>query len=157
MSENIGPQRILVVDDDDLVAITFKAAFEKLGLPPAVRVADGVDAVSLLADGAQFDVIVTDIYMPQMDGLELVQHLAKIDYPGAVIIMTGIDFIRLLCDQGVEPPVQVDPETEALTLDLKSLLDEGEHVNLIRVMSKPFRLAELAEALVEAGVDLGTP
>jgi len=145
---------VLLVDDDDLIDATFRAAFEKLGLPPVVRVADATDAVALLADGKHFDVIFTDLYMPVMDGIELVQHLGKIAYGGAVVMMTGIDFIRLLRDKNLDAPVQIDAETEALSLDLDAILGDGETVNLIRVMRKPFRLEELTEALRDAGVSL---
>lgn len=156
MVEQSIPPRILVVDDDDLIDAIFEAALPKLGLPAAVRVADGTDAVALLDDGQVFDVIFTDIYMPQMDGIELLQHLAKTGYPGAVILMTGVDFIRMLQDNGLDAPVTVDPETNSVTLNREGLFGEGEDVNLVHTMGKPFQLADLAAAMTSAGWPVST-
>jgi len=143
--------RILVVDDDDMVAAIFETALTELGLPAAERVADGADAIALLDAGQAYDIIFTDIYMPQVDGIELLQHLARTGFPGAVVLMTGVDFIRMLQDQGLEAPVTLDAETGEVTLKTDGLFGADERINLVRVMGKPFRLAELAAAFAAAG------
>jgi CheY-like chemotaxis protein len=60
--------RILVVDDDSLV----RTALERCLGDHQVTLADGADAAMALLDaGAQFDLILCDLMMPDMTGMEL--------------------------------------------------------------------------------------
>ena len=48
--------------------------------------------------------------------------------------------------------MRIAPETEEMTLDLGSIFGPEEGLNLVTVISKPFRLAELTQALLDASV-----
>ncbi len=81
------PKKILLVDDDrfllDMYAIKFtKANYE-------VKTADSTDAgLKLVRDGYIPDIILSDIVMPGMDGLEMVEAIKKEGLaPKATIIM----------------------------------------------------------------------
>lgn len=79
--------RILLVDDDSLVvkAFTRLLAGEGHEVMPA---GDGTEAIRLLAE-APFDVVVCDISMPGMSGLDLLRHIRANDLDVPVILMTG--------------------------------------------------------------------
>ena len=49
-------------------------------------------------------------------------------------------------------PIRIAPETEEMTLDLGSIFGPEEDFNLVTVISKSFRLAELTKALLDASV-----
>jgi two-component system KDP operon response regulator KdpE len=65
--------RILVVDDEAAIRKVVRDALEKAGNEVETAV-DGEEAATLF-DGAPFDLVVTDLNMPKMDGLELVRYI----------------------------------------------------------------------------------
>jgi CheY-like chemotaxis protein len=80
----VKSQRILVAEDepsvrDFLVRGLTHAGYEVLG------VADGVSALEALSQSA-FDLLITDIVMPQLDGISLALKVTD-DYPGTRILM----------------------------------------------------------------------
>jgi len=80
--------RVLLVDDEDLVRIATAEMIRDLGHSVTDAVG-AIDALTLLADGLEADVVVTDYMMPGMDGGELARRLAQ-TYPHiAVLLITG--------------------------------------------------------------------
>ncbi|MBW2272219.1 MAG: response regulator [Deltaproteobacteria bacterium] len=83
-SERLGGLRILVVDDDAGICITLKEILSSVGC--SVETAgDGVEALACL-DAASFDLLLTDVVMPKMDGHELYLALQK-DRPDLPVLM----------------------------------------------------------------------
>lgn len=81
------PVRILVVDDETDVAESLAQLLVREGY--YVRTAkDGEDALSQFIS-TPFDVVITDMRMPKMDGLELTKELKKIYRYTDVIVITG--------------------------------------------------------------------
>ena len=84
-NENV---RILLVDDDPVVLEVMKSIIASYGFALATA-NDGQQALAKL-QGDQFSIIITDINMPIMDGMELLQHV-KDHYPKiGVIVVTGL-------------------------------------------------------------------
>lgn len=82
-----GTKCVLVVDDNPVDARLAGRLLEKSGME-VVYAADGFKALDLL-QSKNVDVVLTDMLMPDMDGLELVDALRS-DYPGIpAILMTG--------------------------------------------------------------------
>ncbi len=67
--------RILVVDDEAAIRKVVRDALEKAGYTVETAI-DGDEASRLLEDG-EFDLVVTDLNMPNLDGLELVRHMRR--------------------------------------------------------------------------------
>lgn len=114
--------RILIVDDEAAVREFVARALRHHGYEADVA-EDGLAALEKLARD-EFDLLITDIVMPGMDGIELALKVAK-DYPRtAILMMTGY---------AVE-------KQRAYGLE-----------NLIhRVISKPFDLRQIRDAAEEA-------
>ena len=78
---------ILVVDDDDFFSTLLVNMLEADG--HKISTADnGVEALKLLMH-KRVDVILTDILMPHMDGVEFILALSKSEHPAPVIAMSG--------------------------------------------------------------------
>ena len=92
------PLRVLIVDDEaparnrvrDLLS---DCAF-KMPLEIAGEAENGKCALAMLPE-CEADVVLLDIRMPEMDGLEVAQHLRKLDEPPAVIFTTAYDAYAL--------------------------------------------------------------
>jgi len=78
---------VLVVDDDATVAEFCRRALSDAG--HAVLIASsGEDALAAL-DGHEIDVVLSDVRMPGMDGLELLRHISRGNTGPDVVLMTG--------------------------------------------------------------------
>ncbi len=67
---------VLVVDDDPLVLLSTAAMLDDLGYT-AVKAASGAEALEVLGSSRRIDVVVTDLAMPLMTGLELAQQIKQ--------------------------------------------------------------------------------
>src|SRR5437588_2619245 len=81
--------RALVVDDESTVRYTVRGILEHLGLD-VTEAGDGVEALEKLDAGIDFHLVVSDILMPRMDGLELLKKIKLRPAPQPkVIVMTA--------------------------------------------------------------------
>ena len=81
---------VLVIDDD----ASFRRLMEKGIARSGFKVFSAEDGMSglRLFNSVQPDVVITDIFMPEMDGLEVINALAKAGQVHKVIALTGKDF-----------------------------------------------------------------
>ncbi len=116
---------ILVVDDDDVIRDTL---CELLSADYSCQTANTAEDALAKLEAQGFDVVLTDISMPGLNGKELLQKVVEL-YPGTtVIIISGYS------DQG----------------EAESLLSHGAFDYLL----KPFRL-EVVEESVKRAVEVG--
>jgi two-component system chemotaxis response regulator CheY len=81
--------RVLVVDDEDLVRNLVVTFLSKLG-HSCLTAVDGVDALDKLK-GNKIDVVITDIKMPNMDGITLTSEILT-QYPDLpIMVMTAFE------------------------------------------------------------------
>jgi signal transduction histidine kinase/ActR/RegA family two-component response regulator len=80
--------RILLVEDDPRVRTATVGALEDLDYDP-VACSGGAEAIALFA-GQEFDLVISDVIMPEMTGPELIKHLkANYERDFAVLFVTG--------------------------------------------------------------------
>ena len=117
--------RILVIDDEPTLA---KVLVRQLGKLHDVRaVTSGREALDLLEQGEHFDVILSDLLMPDVTGMDLHDEVTRL-YPGLeqrIIFMTGgaftpraREFVAQSANRFLEKPIDVP----ALTASLRELL-----------------------------------
>jgi two-component system cell cycle response regulator CpdR len=106
--------RILLAEDDDSMRQYLARALEKSGYE-VVAVDRGTAALPLI-ENEHFDLLLTDIVMPEMDGIELAQHVAQSSPSTRVMFITGFAAVTLRAGR-------VAPEA--------------------KVLSKPFHLRDL--------------
>jgi DNA-binding NarL/FixJ family response regulator len=87
-----SPVRVLVVDDQALARTGLRMVLEvEPDLVVVGEASDGVEAVAMAATTSP-DVILMDVRMPRMDGLEATRRIVRTDVPGPqVLVLTTFD------------------------------------------------------------------
>lgn len=83
-----GPLRILAVEDDPFCQHLIRHIVNSLNVGQVEIVADGVDAVINMSTGA-FDLILMDIQLPRLDGLQAAQNIRKFNRRTPIVSMTS--------------------------------------------------------------------
>ena len=123
--KKLEKSRILIVDDEQVARDNLQHYFKSLG--HTVQVAgDGVEALGQVESSDHFDVMVTDLKMDKMDGLTLIEKVAKLSPETNMIMVTGyatvsnaVDAMRKGATHYLSKPVQLD--------ELKNTVDEILH------------------------------
>ncbi len=112
--KKLEKSRILIVDDEQVARDNLQHYFKGLG-HTVQGAANGVEALQQVEDGDHFDVVITDLKMDQMDGLTLIEKIAKISPETNVIMVTGyatvsnaVDAMRKGATHYLSKPVQLD-------------------------------------------------
>jgi CheY-like chemotaxis protein len=121
--------RILIIDDDQAVRTATKIALEASGFD-VVTVADGKSGLAEIVK-QQFDVVIVDLFMPGMDGLETTKAIRELSPRMAIITASGFMF-------GGKCP------------EMPLFQDLAEEAGAISTLYKPFRPKELLEAVQKA-------
>ncbi|MFF6999835.1 response regulator [Streptomyces sp. NPDC008313] len=87
-----GP-RVLVVDDQTLIRTGFRLILTTRGIEVAGEAADGAEAVAAAAE-LRPDVVLMDIRMPHMDGLEAARRILEREPGCRVLMLTTFDLDR---------------------------------------------------------------
>ena len=157
---------LLLVDDEEEVieAIVKKVKWEELGFQVAGHANNGFKAMDMLEE-MQPDVVMTDIRMPYMDGLELCAHI-KAKYPATkILLFTGFDdfeyakeAVHLEIEEYILKPLNAVEITEVFKR-LKEKLDyeisEKRNTDLLKKYyadSLPMLQANLYTTLIEGRI-----
>ena len=113
--------RILLAEDDEAMRTYLARALERTGYK-VTAVDNGAAALPLL-DAEPFDLLLTDIVMPEMDGIELAQKAAEIAPGIRVMFITGFSAVALKA--GRKSP---DAKVLSKPFHLKDLVAEVERM-----------------------------
>lgn len=110
--------RILLIDDDDIVTQTLAMILRTDGhiVTPA---SNGIDALKIFSENT-FDLIITDLFMPQMSGWDIIRRIRLVSTDIPVIVLTG--------------------SIEAITSSPSHSFDE---LGVVDLLMKPVRMADL--------------
>jgi two-component system response regulator AtoC len=86
-------RRVLVVDDEENIRLVLRTLLKKHGYD--VEVADGGEAALAALEAFDPDVILTDVRMPRMGGLDLLGALKAKQHPATVIVMSAYGNVDL--------------------------------------------------------------
>src|SRR4051812_31151421 len=80
--------RILVVDDQEMMRDSLATTLVREG-HEVIAAGDGAAAITRLSSGTRFDLLITDLKMPKMTGLELLTEVKKLRPELPVVLMTA--------------------------------------------------------------------
>lgn len=99
---NVQSRSFLVIDDEPFIQTLVVRLLRQLGATAVATAANGIEALAHLDSAApQPDVLLIDLTMPEMGGVELMRHLADRGYKGAVILVSGADPETLAIAEGM--------------------------------------------------------
>jgi DNA-binding NtrC family response regulator len=136
-----APTRVLVVDDEESLRFFLTRGLRKAGF--AVDEAEnGTAAIERLSSVA-YDVVLTDIVMPDVSGLDVLSAVHELDKDAVVILMTAhgtvnnaIDALRLGAFDYLEKPFELKELTARIERGLKRRTVERENRKLRFLVSK---------------------
>lgn len=81
--------KVMIVEDDPMVAMINEQFVNRSGeFSVAYKCNNGEDALKIL-DGSPVDLIIMDVYMPRLDGIETLKKIREKDIPVSVIMVTA--------------------------------------------------------------------
>lgn len=122
--------RILLAEDEDAMRAYLERALTNAGYEVSA-VDRGTDAVPLLETG-DFDLLLSDIVMPEMDGIELAQRCAAISPRTKVMFITGFAAVSLRASRE-QPAAKVLSKPfhlRDLVLEVERMFEEADAARL---------------------------
>ena len=128
MSQSLNLGRVLVIDDDPLMLHAIELQLTRLNVTDVVICESASEGLMKVFDPHQsdFSLVICDLQMPVMDGVEFVRRLADGGYSGGLMLLSGED---------------------ARTLQAATLLAKTYRLNFLGSLSKPVPLDKLRQAL----------
>jgi CheY-like chemotaxis protein len=118
----------MVVDDDSYSQELFTEMLTALGIENIRTASSGRIALSTLAKLPHPpDLLICDVFMPDMDGIEFLSELAKRNFQGGIVLVSGMD-IRMM--------------------DIAREMAVADGLKLLGAYAKPVPQAELGRALI---------
>ncbi len=133
MKKDLSELSILIIDDDEFILSTVVMTLELVGVTNVITCKNGLDALTMIDSGQVIDVIMLDLNMPVMDGVEVLRNLALRKYFGDILLFSGED-TRIL-------------------KSVKNLADEHK-LNVLGSLSKPVSANDLFEKLARIELKL---
>lgn len=116
--------RILIVEDTRLMRDSMVDVLTELD-HQVVTAENGAEAVDMIAAGQVFDLIITDIIMPEMDGIEAIMEVQTMSPETPIIAISG----------------------GSARLEKAAGLDTAKRLGAVAVLEKPFEIDSLLAAI----------
>jgi CheY-like chemotaxis protein len=123
MSAHPRQKRILIVDDESIVAYFLMEGLKGLGEAYDVRTSGSAESALKLMAHAHFDLAVVDCQLPGLDGLGLIRRLREVSPDTQTIVITAYSSLQLE--------------------------EEARQLRTARYLEKPFRIEELIYTIEE--------
>jgi DNA-binding NtrC family response regulator len=148
--------KILVVDDQDMMRDSLAATLVREG-HEVIAATDGAAAVTRL-NGGKFDLMITDLKMPKMTGIELLAEAKKLRPEMPVVLMTAfatvntaVEAMKLGAYDYIQKPFDGDEIKHLVdrTLEHNRLIRENQALRSMAEVSSPRPLIGSGEAMAE--------
>jgi two-component system nitrogen regulation response regulator NtrX len=129
--------KILVIDDEKSIRITLKDILEHEGLEVDLA-SNGPEAIEIFRS-ADYDVILCDIKMPDMDGLEVLEKIQDISRDVPVIMISGhgtIDTAVEAIKKGAFDFIEKPPDLNRLLITIRNAMDKTNLITETKVLKR---------------------
>ncbi len=132
--------RVMIVDDEIRIrqGLSRLIEWEEYGLEIAGEAINGVDALKKLEEN-HISVIITDIKMPVMDGIELIKEINKRKLDVRIIVLSGFDdfsFVKNAMKLGAENYLLKPVNKEELINTIRDMLEDMESKRISDIQSR---------------------
>ena len=79
--------KVLVVDDSETIRKQIQFCLERQGIN-TVLAEDGAEGIDIYWKNKDIDLILTDLYMPVIDGIEMIARIKRLGYRGPVVVIS---------------------------------------------------------------------
>jgi two-component system, NtrC family, nitrogen regulation response regulator NtrX len=143
--------KILIVDDDKSIRKTLRdiLEFEKYEIDEAI---DGVDCIVKMKQST-FDIIIMDVKMPRMDGMEAIEKIQNISPDTPVVMISGhgnIDTAVEAVKKGAFDFIQKPPDLNRLLITLRNALDKSNLITEKKVLQRKVSHSKVQEIIGES-------
>ena len=125
MEYNFVSKTILIVEDEEVSRFFFNKALKKTQAN-LFFVNDGVEAVKMIQENTEIDVVLMDIRLPRMNGIEATLRIKEINPEMPIIIQTAYgmssakeEAIKSGCDDFITKPIHMETLLSLLQKHLK--------------------------------------
>jgi len=123
-------QKILIADDSAFMRLYLKRILAETGYKDTIEVADGREML-IRYEQERPDLVILDVIMPDMDGLEALHELMRIDPKANVMMVTAVgqEYMKKECDEaGVKGYITKPFKEEEIAETLAKVIDPGKKV-----------------------------
>ncbi len=152
---------VLLVDDDFIMHRVTTTILSDLGIKKVRNALSGPKALEILSDHPdETELIICDLNMPEMDGVEFMRHLAQQQYSNSLILTSGEDIriLRTVEKLALEHDLKVvgvieKPVTPAKINEIMETFDQISSEGT-KILTDIFRVEEFVEALKHDQLDV---
>ena len=143
--------KILVIDDERPIRRTLCEIleFEKFEVDQAENGEDGLK----MAQENEYDVILCDIKMPKMDGMEVLEKIKELDYDSTIVMISGHGTIDTAVDalkKGAFDYLPKPPDLNRLLVTVRNAMNKKELVQETKVLKKKLNKVKSANIIGES-------
>ena len=140
--------KILVIDDERPIRRTLCEIleFEKFEVDQAENGEDGLK----MAQENEYDVILCDIKMPKMDGMEVLEKIKELDYDSTIVMISGHGTIDTAVDalkKGAFDYLPKPPDLNRLLVTVRNAMNKKELVQETKVLKKKLNKVKSANII----------
>ncbi|HLP93422.1 MAG TPA: sigma-54 dependent transcriptional regulator [Saprospiraceae bacterium] len=144
--------RILIVDDEVPIRRTLRDILEFEGYD-VDEASDGLECIAKVQKD-KYDVVITDIKMPKMDGIEALERLQILSPETPVIMVSGhgtIDTAVEAVKKGAFDFISKPPDLNRMLITVRNALDRSELVNTTQVLRKQVKSSKGVTMIGDSG------
>lgn len=132
---------ILIVDDEQIIRNVLKRKLEQTTSYTVFTADDGIPALEIFREN-QIDMVVSDLLMKDMDGIDLLRNLKQINPQVPVIIITGygtlddaIEAIHLGAEDFIKKPFDINEVIETIDKTFRKMAEEADQREVIKFIA----------------------
>jgi YesN/AraC family two-component response regulator len=137
----VAEKSILVVDDEQIIRNVLKRKLEQTTSFNVFTASDGVPALEIFKN-EKIDLVISDLLMTEMNGIELLRSLKRINPRVPVIIVTGygtlddaIEAIHLGAEDFIKKPFDINEVIETIEKTFRKMAEQADQLEVIKFIT----------------------
>ena len=155
--------KVLVIDDEESVCSSLSSVLEDEGFE-VYRALDGKEGLALF-DRERPRIVFIDVWMPEMDGLEVLQKIREKASPDTVLIVisghgtisTAVEAVKMGAHDFLEKPLSIEKVLEVINRGLNKRVSDKDRLENVRIeitKGLEFKQKTIAKSVVVYGMGL---